>query len=295
MHRRPQFFPHRGQCNNRLAGITTGLLLIISSLTRAQKAVSAEVAPGRNECISYQATISSGASLPDKLLGTDWRTAMHCMVRALDSLKSDIENKPTADTWAQFVRATGLIRIVIANNESIGGDEPGNPAIREFRIQATLNAASSLAYGSRSDNDNARVNAVLVYGNVVDNQTVCVAIDHLYDQQLGATAKSYNIRGRANLLGVVSVVAPWAYKENYLNIKSVRQYMADELAPLRERSDLKQTFDILENIRVRLQFQDDAEAKGQAVNKRISLSDPRIGLDKCKGYRKIWAEDRLKY
>ena len=147
-------------------------------------------------------------------------------------------------------------------------------------------------YGARTADDNVRSNATLVLGNVIDNQSVCVPLDHLYDSVLGAGATSYHIRGRANLLGVVSVVAPWAYKENYANIRTMWKYMDIEIASLKSRPELQQTFQILENIDLRLKFQDQGEQKGQAVNKNTLL--PR-DLDACKHYRPKWALERLKY
>jgi hypothetical protein len=81
--------------------------------------------------------------------------------------------------------------------------------------------------------------------------------------------------------------------ENYENIKTVLKYMSDELASLKGQKDLAQTFEILSNINKRLAFQDEAQGKGQKVNKGSSLAS--VGLDACKSYRAKWAGNRLKY
>jgi hypothetical protein len=283
--------PHTLLCSFALAFLTTEKI---------------SVAQAGEDCVVYQSAVSRSALFPDRLLAADWPNAIRCLALVLDDLKGPIERKATADTWAQFVRATAMIRIILANNERKEvsqnetaiqelrkQSEPPNPAIQEFRKYSTLDAASSLAYGARTEDDNARLNGTLVLGNVVDNQSVCVVLDHLYDPEFGPNAASYHVRGRANLLGVASVVAPWAYKENYTNIMTLWRYMSDTLEALKERTDLKQTFDILNNIKIRLDFQDEAERKHQEVNKNKSLKER--GLDACKYYRPKWAGDRLKY
>jgi hypothetical protein len=275
--------------------IASLLPLALTVLLATNGSAVAQTPQSRDDCVVYQTAVSRSVPFPDKLLAADWQSAIRCLVLTLEDLKGPIERGPTQETWPQFVRATAMIRIIIANNErkEAGGAETLNPAVQEFRKHANLDAASSLVYGARMADDDARLNGTLVLGNVVDNQTVCVPLDHLYDPALGSNATGYHVRGRANLLGVVSVVAPWAYKENYANIRTLWQYMSNELEAVKDRSDLKQTFEIVNNIKARLDFQDEAASKGQPVNKNTSLSERH--LDACKFYRKRWAGDRMKY
>jgi hypothetical protein len=69
--------------------------------------------------------------------------------------------------------------------------------------------------------NNFRLNPVQILGNVIDNTTVCTPLAHLNDPALLESPNGIN--GRANLLGVISVVAPWAYKENFDNITRTTQ------------------------------------------------------------------------
>jgi hypothetical protein len=196
----------------------------------------------------------------------------------LDQLKPSVENSPSDDVWKRFVRTSGSIRIIIANNEDPG--KRANAAIQEFRKFATLDAYSTLVFGARASDDNARLNATLVLGNVIDNQSICVPIDHLYDPVLGPEATGTNIRGRANLLGVVSVVAPWAYRENYGQITDLLHYERRKLEPLSGNLDVKQTFQILDNIETRLAFQNNAGS-----NREQSVP---LDLGACKFYKPRW-------
>ncbi|HLH92025.1 MAG TPA: hypothetical protein VKX28_26635 [Xanthobacteraceae bacterium] len=243
-------------------------------------------AQAKDSCGFFQGAVRSGEVIPDKLLLADWRGALRCLAGILDGLKPAVEDAPQAEAWKQVVRAAGAIRIIIANNDPaklLGADDkaglPINPAITAFRTFATLDAVSTLAYAARSDDENARLNALLVLGNVIDNQTVCVPIDHLYFKDIG-------IKGRANLLSVVSVVAPWAYKQNYENIDAVYHYTSDLLK--NSHDDVRQTLAILDNIRKRLDYQSTLTNP----NKDASLPED---LRACKSYRSKWAGDRLKY
>jgi hypothetical protein len=71
--------------------------------------------------------------------------------------------------------------------------------------------------------------STLILANVIDNTTVCVPIDHLYDP-------SISINGRANLLSVVSVVAPWAYRQKYDNISKVQARISSTISEGRSQS-----------------------------------------------------------
>jgi hypothetical protein len=266
---------------NRRVFAATGLLL--AALLARQGPALAQTKEASDSCRFYQGAVQTGATIPDKLLTGDWRTALRCLVSVLENLKERVAARPTPDDWAQFVRTTGAVRIIIANNEAVGSNV--NPAVQFVRTIGTLDALSTLAFGARTEDDNSRLNATLVLGNVIDNQGVCVPIDHLYYKDLDATA--YGVKGRANLLAVVSVVAPWAYKENYQKIEALYKDMRQQLEPLRARPDLKDTFSILDNLRKRLDFQ-----QKPGSNKDVSIPKD---LRACQSYRPQWAGDKLKY
>jgi hypothetical protein len=160
--------------------------------------------------------------------------------------------------------------------------------ISEFRNADDIDAISVLTFGARSNNYQARSNSLLLLANVIDNTTICVPLDHLWDPDLGKLEKDddYSVRGRANLLSVVSVVAPWAYSENFQNIKRAESNVLGKL----DRSDpsLKQTIDIISNIQQRL------DSQGPNANRSVSLPDQlKTG---CLKYGRRWAPaDQLKY
>jgi hypothetical protein len=116
---------------------------------------------------------------------------------------------------------------------------------------------------------------LLILANVIDNRTVCVPLDHLYDSRLGSKEIDYSVRGQANLMAVVSVVAPWAYRENYDNIQTMVNVLGPKIDP-----SLKQTLDILKNIQTRLNSQTNENNKGVPL--------PDYAKD-CAKYVPTWA------
>jgi hypothetical protein len=194
---------------------------------------------------------------------------------------------------SQLLSATGAIRAIISKLNTDDENSRQNNNINEFialfRREDNLDIISVLTFGARSDNYEARSNSILILANVVDNSTVCVPLDHLWDPNIGKPdgEKDYPVRGRANLLGVVSVVAPWAYRENYENIKRVK----DEIFNKRiDRSDvnLKQTIDILNNIQVRL------DSQTNSTNRTVPL--PAELKRECAAYVPRFAtKEQLKY
>ena len=150
--------------------------------------------------------------------------------------------------------------------------------IATFRDYNDLSITTVLTFAARGDDYNARVNSLLILANVIDNTTICVPLDHLYDRDI-------TMNGRANLLGVVSVVAPWAYLENYNNISKVEAYTSNTLP--KDDPDLNHTYQILGNIRNRLKSQTEASNRGAHLPP---------DLQRCKSYKPRWATpDDLKY
>jgi hypothetical protein len=237
------------------------------------------VAQNRGSCDFYRDAVRGSTTITDYRLTSEWRNALSCLIKILDSLKPAVEKNPKSEDWTQVVRATGAARVIIANNETPGKEI--NPAVQLFRTETTLDATSTLSYAARTeDNGDARLNATLVLGNVIDNQHLCVPIDHLYDPKIIGT------KGQANLLAVVSVVAPWAYKENYERIDALYQYTEGMLKQRSGQDDMKQTFAILDNMRQRLVSQKLDSNKGTSIPKDLRA---------CEHYKPIWAGDKLLY
>jgi hypothetical protein len=133
-----------------------------------------------------------------------------------------------------------------------------NDFIYAFRNSDDIATAAVLSYGARSDNVDLRVNSVLILANVIDNSTVCVPLTHLNDRSL--LDSSNGINGRYNLLGIVSVVAPWALNENYYNMQNTVALIRRSVDPADQ--NLSGTLNLLTNIEQRLQSQKPNSNKG---------------------------------
>jgi hypothetical protein len=228
-------------------------------------------------CMSLSAAISGDTSasqststrpVDDRLLA-EWPTALPCLVTFLRTLKQTVTSpqfEASPKMLGEFLRATGAVRTIMANNA-----QRLSEIIEKFRELTDLDVTSVLTYGARSDDYNARLNAMFILANVIDNTTVCVPLDHLYDPLI-------SINGRANLLSIVSVVAPWAYKENYDNISRARSFMLNKVP--KDDPNFKQTNDILSNIDLRLKSQTNDSNKGVPIP---------TALQKCKNYKPSWA------
>ena len=99
-------------------------------------------------------------------------------------------------------------------------------------------------------------------------------LDHLYDPKISPN-------GRANLLSVVSIVAPWAYKQNYENIQSMLVYTSQQVDP-----KLTGTAEIIQNIKARLATQDDNSNKVRPIP---------AGMNACSQYTPRWGAKYLAY
>jgi hypothetical protein len=225
-------------------------------------------------CPPYQAatvgTPTKGVPVvPDNLL-QDIKSAIPCLVMVLAGLEPSITSpKMSPDVGSKFLSATGALRAIMARQSALDAASgiPNdttklNEFISLFRDKDSIGVVSVLTYGARSDIYDARLNSVLILGNVIDNTTVCVPIAHLNDQDLDKT--DYGKNGRANLLGIISVVAPWAYYENYDAIEKTKVQLSDNIG---NNPEYKTTRTILENIEKRLLSQTDK------TNKSVFLPD----------------------
>lgn len=268
-----------------IAAVTFGLCLLGADFPHAQALLQAK------ECSVYYDAVAGGPTpeaalsapaLPEGLL-KDSTTALPCLAHAIGALKPEIEK--TAPDFspalrAKFLRATGAVRTIMGVNKL---EDELRKIIQIFREASDLDVAAALSFGARANDYNTRLNAMLVFSNVVDNTTVCVPIDHLYDSRLDKDDDPA-VKGRANLLAIVNVVAPWAYKENYRNIDNVRKHWEAKAV---DNAKLKPLSVYLQNIKARLESQKENSNK---------LTDLPIGLRQCKQYTKQYAPaDKFSY
>jgi hypothetical protein len=252
----------------------TRVLALIVSV--AVYPAAAQQMPSADACNGYVAATQTGLSgsvpvVPASML-TRLDVALPCLIRIIESLDGK-RKLPTfdPDVRSQFLSATGALRTIISQaiafdeaakarvdeKKAAGGDASESDGAGQGNLRAFIEAfrkldntkvAQVLVHALRSDDRVMRSNALLILANVVDNTTVCVAIDHLYDSEIATTP--FGVNGRANLLSVVSVVAPWAYRETYYNIEQVLKFIepkVDSISP-----ELKFTRDVIPNIRERL-------------------------------------------
>jgi hypothetical protein len=263
--------------------------LAIGFLTLSLISASAQSLSNNDQCALYDNVVatstSSTAVIPDELL-VNWKVALNCLVPAVANLRVKI-NGPilSPDVRNKLVSITAAIRKIMATL-SPGATDSANLTefIRAYREINNLSATSVLVFGARSNDEDARLNSMLILANVIDNRNVCVPLDHLYDPDLGVKNVDYSIKGQANLLAIVSVVAPWAYRENYDNIQTMVTYVSQKVD-----LSLQQTVDILKNIKVRLASQTDDTNKGAWL--------PDFAKD-CEKYIPTWANNsgiHLKY
>jgi hypothetical protein len=238
------------------------------------------------DCAPYDSAVIGGARIPldfvppvsDTLLTADKiETALPCLIVAVKNLKPEVSSPNFGQpARGKFNRATGAIQTIMANNQA-------NPPvfshiINVLRSNNSIDAVSVLTYGLRGPDHSSRLNALVILGNIIDNTTVCVPIDHLYDPVLVNSDDDLAWKWRANLLGVVAVPAPWANKENYNAISRVRQYWLRNIA---EDPRFQSLSDVLENIGRRL-------ATPSNPNRRETLK--QAGLTSCLDYKPKWAD-----
>jgi hypothetical protein len=229
-------------------------------------------------CSAYRNAVEGGSAtavpiVPERLL-TNWREAVSCLLPIIGALNVSVTSpKFTPETQSKFLSATGAVRAIMtrlslsdeklktATEEQRRNQDTLNEFIKAFRGLDNLDVTSVLTFGARSDNYDMRLNSVLILGNVIDNQTVCVPLTHLNDPELDKT--DYGINGRANLLGIIAVVAPWALKQNFESIKATRDSLFESIR--KNDPNLKQTYALLDNVQERLKVQTEGTNKSEGV------------------------------
>jgi hypothetical protein len=259
----------------------------------------------QEKCAAYHSAVAGDGTgfipvIPDRLL-VDWKGATPCLTDVLRKLSPTIKSPTLSGTTRnQFLSATGALRSIATRlaKEDEKQDEirdrkcaelqPAERAktescqkqldifIRTFRLNDDIDVISALTYGARSDNPDARLNSLLILGDVIDNSTVCVPLTHLADPKIGDG--DHGVTARANLLSVISVVAPWAYKENFQNIQRTRELHAKSIA--QDDKSLTQTVAILRNIESRSAFNKPDN------NQKYSL--PKDWRDNCRKYAEVY-------
>jgi hypothetical protein len=260
--------------------------ILLASFCLAFPAIQAEAE--QSPCAAYFAAVEpdkSGAAavVPDVLL-VDQNQATPCLIEVLRALGQRIGSVADMDqpgVQLPLLSATSALRRVIATAN--GGNELKYEAVHlktfidQFRSLDDIDVVSALSYGARSSDKDLRLNTVLILGNIIDNTTVCVPVIHLNDSTLLDSPAGLN--GRANLLGIISVVVPWAYKQNFESITETVNALENALA---DKSDTLQTFRILKNVKTRSLSQ----KKELQTNKDADLATLDNGdtLLKCRLY-----------
>jgi hypothetical protein len=273
--------------------VRTTLFGLLAGFAASCGAAQAQVS---NNCAVYFDAVTASSKeavpvVPDKLLA-NWSSALPCLVKIIESLKDQVTGSAlNPDARSKMLSATAAFRSIVTklnvSDQAAGNSSGLDEFIKQFRLADNLDVVSVLSYGARSDVYDIRLNSVLLLGNVIDNTSVCVPLAHLNDPTLMTSANGMN--GRANLLGIISVVAPWAYKQNFENIEKTRDFINTQIA---NDNNAKATSNLIENIRVRL--------KSQNTDSNRNVDLPQQWRIACKGYiekfvPKLPSLDNLQY
>jgi hypothetical protein len=227
--------------------------------------IAAAQSPGSFDCTRARKFLLADAIPRDDL--RDWQSVLQCLLRVVAEAAPTIRSVQDLTDRQDLLKATKAIRVILDDNKE--------GAISYFRSIDDLDVISVLSYAARSRDPELRVNATLILGNVVDNSSLCVPMDHLYFPQI-------DDNGRANLLAVVSVVANYAVGDNVGNLER----LAGAFGTLPD--NYVETRRLLTNLRNKI---DDRKARLSD-----SPSSAQSGLlDACARYRKQWAGDRIRY
>lgn len=226
--------------------------------------------PISKECQDLQTMASDDrlSALPREAL-KDWQTAIPCLIQIIANRKSSIA--APADVLAQndVLRAAKALRVIL--------DENGQASITYFRTKDNLDVITVLAFAARSNNFDFRVNATLVLGNVVDNSTLCVTLDHLYAPDLQAN-------GRTNLLAVAVGVINYAVDDN---LRNIGQAVSDLDGQIPE--NMPDTRRLIQTAKDRL------AKRATASQAELNPGNKNDLLKACRDYRFNWAAAKMHY
>ncbi|MDC9823764.1 hypothetical protein PRN20_08465 [Devosia sp. ZB163] len=236
----------------------TGLLLGLLWIALAVPPAMGQAMGSKDACAPFTEATKTPGAVPDELLA-DMDTSVPCLMGVLGDLAKQGAKAELVETERDKLnRATAALGKLISAK--------GVPAIDQMRALDTTEIASLLSFGARSGDYATRVNSTMLLSNIVDNSTVCVVMDHLADPQLTTTEGGKN--GRANLLSVASVVAPWAMRSNYANMQKLLDYVEEDIV---DETDVAQTTRIVAAFKERLAFQE----KVAVPNRNIDSAEAR--------------------
>lgn len=264
----------------------------------AQNTASREQCAAIFDAVAIKLPNGGAPTVPDEH-SSNWTIALPCLLKVIENLSGVDSPRFSQDDKNVFMSATGALRTILARLRALDQPKaaektpdnkpPDNKPLEKsftrqfidkYRELDNLRLTTVMTYGARSVDPDIRLNALLIMGNTVDNKTLCVPLDHLYDPVLGNTAEG--VRGRANLVAIVSVPAPWAYRENFDNLTRVADYLWKEIP---NEPDFKQTRAAVETLRARLKSQEKADEP---------MRDKRNPGD-CRNYVVKFGKDKVTY
>jgi hypothetical protein len=219
------------------------------------------------ECEKFAQAVDASTQKSDPIEESLWQDpgAVTCFATELEKLGSSVGLFDVATAGKMF-RVTDALRKIMTQiySQDVLLSEQQIPVelkkfVEDFRRVADKNLAvvSALSFGMRDPDPDLRLNSVLIASKTIDDNTVCVPLIVLNDTNLAKT--DLGIRGRSNLLGVVTVVAPWVTKQNFEVMSTTRDKIASTVSG--DNPNLAVTYAILDNIKKRLDSQAPESAK----------------------------------
>lgn len=242
-------------------------------------ATSAEQSP---ECDKFAQAVDAGKQkavpIEENLLQDP--NAVTCLAKEIGKIGTTFGPFDDANEVKMF-RVTDALRKIMTRGYSQDTllSEQQIPAelqqfVKDFRQVSdnNLDVVSALSFGMSDSDPDLRLNSVLIASKTIDDNTVCVPLIVLNNKGLAKT--DLGIRARSNLLGVVTVVAPWTTKENFDIMAATRANIAATVAG--EDPNLTVTNALLDNIKKRLDSQTSESTKS------FSLDPSQLKL--CQNY-----------
>lgn len=248
-----------------------GCILLVSSIYATGMLAQSIDNAIQKTCLIYENAIISTTNdaVPRDLL-KDWQVALPCLTQSIKNTKAKISNVQDIPKQKDLLRAEKAIRVIL--------DENGKPAIDLFRSsEENLDVVSVLTLAARSNDKDFRVTSTLILGDVIDNRTVCVPLDHLF-------ANDLSDNGRVNLLAVVSVIIPWAFEENVNNIENATGTLKNSL-----KGDVADSLRVIDTIDKRL------TARKAKLPEDSPPSNVKEILRFCRDYNFQWAKGKFKF
>ncbi|WP_224407299.1 hypothetical protein [Afifella sp. IM 167] len=208
-----------------------------------------------DRCAAIQRFTETGEPIPVAELGSS-EEVVPCLLSQIRAHASFLlakdEKEETLDAQ-RFRVITGALRNAISVSS--------RNAIRVLRAEDDVLDAEILARGARHHDRGIRINSAFILANVVDNSTACVVVDFAYLDVAASISDTPAINGRANLIKIASVVAPWAFRENFQALDQLHEKLTSEmkLYPADVLKNLSNTIDLLNLLRLRLDSQENID------------------------------------